>query len=351
MNRKKVLVAVSGGVDSSAALYLLKEAGFDVSAIMLRLFDKTDESGNVSESEIDSARQVCQRLGVEFIYADYREEFKSDVIDNFVNAYINGKTPNPCVRCNLTVKFRYVFDYAEKQGFDYVATGHYASVFKNPDTGKFELHKGKDLKKDQSYVLYNLTESQLSKLMLPLSEYSKPQVREAAKAAGLVNYDKADSQDICFISGDYYDFITSYCGKHFEEGNFVDKDGKILGRHKGIIRYTVGQRKGLGISFDSPRYVVRKNISDNTVVLGKEDELFSDVVYAEEMNIISDDLSEFPMRCEAMIRYNQKPQPAMVYIEDDLIKAVFDTPQRAPSPGQSLVIYKGDKVVGGGIIK
>ena len=351
MNPKKVLVAVSGGVDSSAALYLLKEAGYCVSAIMLRLFDKRDESGNVIMTEAESARQVCDRLGIEFIYADYREEFKTDVIDNFVNSYIEGKTPNPCVRCNLTVKFRYVFDYAEKHDFDYVATGHYASVYKNPDIGKYELHKGKDLKKDQSYVLYNLTEPQLSKLMLPLAKYSKPQVREAAKAAGLQNYNKADSQDICFISGDYYDFITSYCGKTFEEGNFVDKDGNVLGKHKGIIRYTVGQRKGLGLSFDSPRYVVRKNISDNTVVLGKEDELFSDIVYAGDVNIISGDFSEFPMKCEAMIRYNQKPQPATVYIEDDLLKAQFDTPQRAPSPGQSLVIYKGDRVIGGGIIK
>ena len=351
MNPKKVLVAVSGGVDSSAALYLLKEAGYSVSAIMLRLFDKTDENGNVILSEVESARQVCEKTGVDFIYADFREQFKTDVIDNFVQTYIMGKTPNPCVRCNLTVKFRYVFDYAEKNGFDYVATGHYASVYMNPETGKFELHKGKDLRKDQSYVLYNLTESQLSKLLLPLSEYSKPQVREAAKAAGLVNYDKPDSQDICFISGDYYEFISSYCNKTFEEGNFVDKDGNILGRHKGIIRYTIGQRKGLGLSFDSPRYVVRKNIVDNTVVLGKEDELFSDTVFAEEVNIISDSLSDFPIRCEAMIRYNQKPQPATAYIEGGLLKVVFDTPQRAPSSGQSLVVYIGDKVVGGGIIK
>ncbi len=351
MNSKKVLVAVSGGVDSSAALYLLKEAGYNVSAIMLRLFDKLDDSGNVIMSDADSARQVCHKLGIEFIYADYREAFKKDVIDNFVNAYIEGKTPNPCVRCNLTVKFRYVFDYADKNGFDFVATGHYATVVRNSDTNKFELHRGQDPKKDQSYVLYNLTESQLSRLLLPLSEYSKPQVREAAKAAGLQNYDKADSQDICFISGDYYDFITSYCGKSFEEGNFVDIEGNILGRHKGIIRYTVGQRKGLGLSFDSPRYVVRKNVADNTVVLGKEDELFSDTVSAEEVNIISGDLSEFPTRCEAMIRYNQKPQPATVYLEDNRLKACFDAPQRAPSPGQSLVIYKGDKVIGGGIIK
>ncbi len=351
MNSAKVLVAVSGGVDSGAAVYLLKKAGYDVSAIMLRLFDKTDESGDVITTEQSSARQLCDTLGVDFIYADYREEFKRDVISTFVESYISGKTPNPCVECNRSVKFKYVFDYAEKNGFDYIATGHYARVEKDDESGVYNLLKATDPKKDQSYVLYNLTEAQLSKLKLPLGVYSKDEVRAFAKEAGLKNYDKADSQDICFISGDYYDFITAYCGKTFPDGNFIDKDGEILGTHKGIIRYTVGQRKGLGLSFDSPRYVISKNPEDNTVTLGREEELFFDTVYAKNVNIINSKLFSSGERCEAMIRYNQKLQPATVLLlENGNLKVVFETPQRAPSPGQSLVIYQGEKVLGGGII-
>lgn len=351
MNSKKVLVAVSGGVDSGAAVYLLKKAGYSVSAIMLRLYDKTDDMGNVVETEVNSARCLSKDLGIEFIYADYRKEFKADVIDNFVNSYMDGKTPNPCVECNRSVKFKYVFDYAEKNGFDYIATGHYARVIKDDINGSFALYKALDSKKDQSYVLYNLTREQLSKLLLPLGEYSKEQVRGFAKDAGLKNYNKADSQDICFISGDYYDFIKDYTGKTFPEGDFIDKDGKILGTHKGIIRYTVGQRKGLGLSFDSPRFVVSKNPKDNTVTLGKSEELFHETVFAERVNVLSGDFTD-EVRCEAMIRYNQKPQPATAYLlADKTLKVVFDTPQRAPSPGQSIVIYQGEKVLGGGIIK
>lgn len=351
MNRKKVLVAVSGGVDSGAAVYLLKNAGYDVTAIMLRLYDKTDENGEIVTTEYYSAKDLCSALGVEFVYADYRNEFRRDVIEGFVHSYIEGKTPNPCVECNRSVKFRYVFDYAEKNAFDYVATGHYARVERDAENLGCRLLKARDLKKDQSYVLYNLTSSELQKLLLPLGEYSKDEVRAFAKEAGLKNFDKADSQDICFISGDYYDFITSYCKKDFPDGNFIDKYGNILGKHKGIIRYTVGQRKGLGLSFDSPRYVVSKNVSDNTVTLGKEEELFYDTVYAENVNIING-VDAKSIRAEAMIRYNQKPQPATVYfLEDKTVKAVFDTPQRAPSIGQSLVIYQGETLIGGGIIK
>ena len=349
MNSKKVLVAVSGGVDSGAAVYLLQKAGYQVSAIMLRLYDKTDENGNIIETEVNSARQLSDDLGIEFIYADYREEFKKDVIENFVKSYIEGKTPNPCVECNRSVKFRYVFDYAEKNGFDFIATGHYARVLN--DTQSFYLCKAKDTKKDQSYVLYNLTQSQLSKLLLPLGEYSKEEVRGFAKAAGLKNYNKADSQDICFINGDYYDFIKEYTGKTFPEGSFIDKDGTILGTHKGIIRYTIGQRKGLGLSFDSPRFVVSKNPLNNTVTLGKSEELFHDTVLAERVNILCNEFKD-EIRCEAMVRYNQKPQPATAYLlEDNTLKVVFDAPQRAPSPGQSLVLYKDERLIGGGIIK
>lgn len=349
MNSKKVLVAVSGGVDSGAAVYLLQKAGYQVSAIMLRLYDKTDENGNIIETEVNSARQLSEDLGIEFIYADYREEFKKDVIENFVKSYIEGKTPNPCVECNRSVKFRYVFDYAEKNGFDFIATGHYARVLN--DTQSFYLCKAKDTKKDQSYVLYNLTQSQLSKLLLPLGEYSKEEVRGFAKAAGLKNYNKADSQDICFINGDYYDFIKEYTGETFPEGSFIDKDGTILGTHKGIIRYTIGQRKGLGLSFDSPRFVVSKNPLNNTVTLGKSEELFHDTVLAERVNILCNEFKD-EIRCEAMVRYNQKPQPATAYLlEDNTLKVVFDAPQRAPSPGQSLVLYKDERLIGGGIIK
>lgn len=351
MSHMKALVAVSGGVDSGAAVYLLKKAGYSVSAIMLRLYDKTDENGNIITTDADSARDLCNTLGVEFIYADYREEFRRDVIEGFVKSYIDGETPNPCVECNRSIKFKYVFDYANQNGFDYVATGHYARVFHDEESNSRCLMKATDIKKDQSYVLYNLTNTQLKRLLLPLGEYSKEEVRAFAKEAGLKNYNKADSQDICFISGDYYDFITSFTGKTFPDGNFIDKDGNVLGKHKGIIRYTVGQRKGLGLSFDSPRFVISKNPRDNTVTLGKSEELFFDTVLARNINIINKDTFASPIRCEAMIRYNQKPQPATAYImEDNTLKVVFDTPQRAPSPGQSLVVYQGDTVIGGGII-
>lgn len=349
MNSKKVLVAISGGVDSGAAVYLLKEAGYAVSAIMLRLYDKFDENSILIETELNSAKELCKHLGVEFIYADYREQFKADVIENFVNTYIDGKTPNPCVECNRSIKFKYVFDYAQNHGFDYIATGHYARVIKE-DNDTYSLYKASDPKKDQSYVLYNLKPSELSKLLLPLGEYSKDEVREFARKAGLRNYNKADSQDICFITGDYYDFIKAYTGKTFESGNFIDKDGNILGSHKGIICYTIGQRKGLGLSFDSPRFVISKNPACNTVTLGKEDELFHTTVFAEKVNILTSDFKN-EIRCEAMIRYNQKPQPATAYLLDGgILKVVFDTPQRAPSPGQSLVMYLNQKVLGGGII-
>lgn len=348
MNKKRVLVAVSGGVDSGAAVYLLKKAGYEVSAIMLRLYDKILNNGEVVTTEVDSARALCSSLGVDFVYADYRKEFKTLVIDNFVDSYIEGKTPNPCIECNRSVKFKFVFDYADKNGFDYIATGHYARVIKNEESQKHELLKGTDPKKDQSYVLYNLTESELSRLLLPLGDYSKEEVRAIAKEAGLKNYDKADSQDICFISGDYYDFISKYSERTFPDGKFIDKNGNVLGTHKGIIRYTVGQRKGLGLSFDSPRYVVSKNPKENTVTLGKEEELFSDTVYIERINIISQEEIRKPLNIQAMIRYNQKPQPATYY--PDKAKVVFEVAQRAPSKGQSLVMYQDDKVIGGGII-
>ena len=352
MEKKKVLVAVSGGVDSAVALYLLKSAGYSVTAIMLRLFDKKDGFGNVITTEADSARDVCQKLGVELVVPDYRKEFEKDVIADFAESYIKGLTPNPCVQCNRTVKFRYTFDYADKNGFDFVATGHYATVSLNEATGVYELIKGADERKDQSYVLYSLTQKELSRLILPLGKYSKAEVRALAEQAGFSNANKADSQDICFITGDYYDFITSFTNRDFPQGDFVDKDGKVLGRHKGIICYTIGQRKGLGLSFDSPRYVISKSIENNTVTLGKEEELFSNLVYARNVNIISSEEITVPVPVTAMTRYNQKPQKALVYPADanGVIKVEFELPQRAPTPGQSLVMYKENVLFGGGII-
>lgn len=342
---KKVLVALSGGVDSAVCAYLLKERGFEVTGIMLRLYDKENST------DTQDAENLCKALGIPFVNPDYRAEFKREVIDRFAASYIKGETPNPCVDCNRYVKLPFVFDYADKNGFDYVSTGHYARVEYNKETGRFELLKGTDIKKDQSYVLYNLTQQMLSRLLLPVGELSKSQVREIAERENFVNADKPDSQDICFIKGNYYDYLRDHCGVVTTEGDFVDTKGNVLGKHKGAVCYTRGQRKGLGLALPQPMYVLSKNMKENTVTLGFNEDLFTDVVLAEDVNFISVSEIKGEIPVTARVRYNQPEQEGVAFMtEDGKLCVRFLSPQRAVTLGQSLVLYSGTKVVAGGKI-
>ncbi len=342
---KKVLVALSGGVDSAVCAYLLMQRGYDVTGIMLRLYDK-DNSTDYSD-----ALALCEKLGITLLYPDYRETFKHEVIDRFASAYLSGETPNPCVDCNHYVKLPLIYDYALKNNFDYVATGHYAQVKFNPDTERYELHKGLDTKKDQSYVLYNLTQPMLSRLLLPIGELSKDEVRNIALREGFSNANKKDSQDICFIQGDYYDYLRENCGVQTEEGDFIDKEGNILGRHKGAVCYTRGQRKGLGLALPQPMYVLSKDMKANTVTLGYNEDLFTDTVFAVNVNFVSVSKIDGELPVTARVRYNQPEQKGTAFLtEDGKLCVRFSTPQRAATKGQSLVLYIDDALIAGGII-
>ncbi len=341
---KKVLLGMSGGVDSAVAAYLLKEKGYEVIGVTMSLC--TDNSEDILD-----AKKVASKVGIEHITVDFSACFKEKVVDNFIRCYKDGGTPNPCVECNKYIKFGKMFELADELGADFVATGHYAKITRD-ENGKCVLKKANDLSKDQTYMLYNLSEDKLERILFPLGEISKAEAREIAICEGFVNAHKKDSQDICFVpDGKYAEFIEETTGESFIEGDFITTDGKVVGRHNGIIRYTIGQRKGLGVAFGRPVFVCAKNVEDNTVVLGENEDLLSTQLTAHDVNLIN--LKEFsePTRVLAKIRYNQTEQPASVLsIGEGRIRVDFDTPQRAVSRGQSVVLYDGDKVVGGGII-
>lgn len=354
---KKALVAMSGGVDSSVAAYLTKEMGYNATGITLKLFDNEDigetkEKTCCSLDDIDDARNVCRKIGIPYYVYNFKDSFKENVIDRFISAYENGTTPNPCIDCNRYIKFEKLIRRAEELEFDKVVTGHYSIIEYDEGADRFLLKKSADLSKDQSYVLYSLTQKQLSKTLLPLGNLTKSYVREIAESLNLINAKKHDSQDICFVpDGDYAKFIEQYTGRTYPNGNFVDENGNILGEHKGIIRYTVGQRKGLGLALPCPMYVKEKNLEENKVILCENHRLFSKELYATDINLISCDRIDKPMRVKARVRYNQPEQPATIeQTDNNTLHIIFDEPQRAISKGQAVVLYDGEYVIGGGTI-
>ncbi len=342
---KKILAAMSGGVDSAVAALLMKEAGADVTGVTLAL------NRTVSD-DINDTRRVCARLKIPFYVFNFKEAFQREVVDRFIDTYKQGRTPNPCIDCNKHIKFGLLLQRAKETGFEGVVTGHYARVEFDAPSGRWLLKAGRDGEKDQSYMLYALSQEQLSHSQFPLGGLTKTEVRALAEENGLINAHKRDSQDICFVpDGDYAAFIQREAGG-FPPGDFVGLKGEVYGTHKGIIHYTIGQRKGLGLSFPEPMYVTRIDPAENTVTLAPQEALFAKTVTARGINLIACESLPSPIRARVKLRYRHVPQPAWVeQTGPDTLTAVFDAPQRAPTPGQAMVVYDGDTVIGGGVIE
>lgn len=343
---RKVLAAMSGGVDSSVAAYLLQQAGHRCGGAIMRLWEEG------SSNAAADAKAVADRLGMEFHVLDAAEPFRQLVVDYFIRSYEEGLTPNPCIQCNRHLKFSYFMDAALEMGYDAIATGHYAVIRQDPASGRFLLCRAVDESKDQSYFLACLNQHQLSHTLFPLGSLTKEQTRQIAESQGFVNARKKDSQDICFVpDGDYVAFMKRYTGKEYPSGDYLDLSGKVVGRHCGAVCYTLGQRRGLGIALGAPVYVCGKDMAANTVTVGPESALFATTLLADNWNWFPFEALTAPVRVMAKARYRHIPQPATVYPEEDgSAKVVFDTPQRAITPGQTVVLYDADMVVGGGVI-
>ncbi len=358
MDKNKVVIGMSGGVDSSVAAYLLKEQGYDVIGVTMKLWEDDNpevmerEGGCCSLSSIDDAREVADKIGIPHYVVNFKKVFKDKVVENFLDEYRHGRTPNPCIMCNKEIKFEELLRKAFELDAYYVATGHYATV--EEKDGEFFMKKSEADGKDQTYALYNLTQEQLKHTLFPLGGYkSKDEVREVARRIGLVTSDKPDSQDICFVpDDDYAGFIRKNADYKIKPGNFVDKDGKVLGKHNGIVNYTIGQRKGLGLALGYPAYVIDIDAKKNEVVIGVNDDIFKDTLYARDINFLNIKELKEPVRLKAKIRYSAREEDCTVYpVSEDRVKIVFDNKVRAITPGQSVVFYDGDYLAGGGIIE
>lgn len=359
MNKKKIVIGMSGGVDSSVAAYLLKEQGYDVVGVTMQIWQDEDqvtqeeEGGCCGLSAVDDARRVAWDLEIPYYVMNFKEEFKEHVIDYFVDEYIQGRTPNPCIACNRYVKWESLLTRSLAIGADYIATGHYAQIELLP-SGRYALKKSVTAAKDQTYALYNLTQYQLSHTLMPVGQYTKDEIREIADKIHLQVANKPDSQEICFIPDhDYAKFIRENSDEELPEGNFVDADGNILGTHRGITHYTIGQRKGLNLSMKRPVFVVEIRPETNEVVIGDSEDVFSNTLRCDRLNWMSiDGLHGESRQVTAKIRYSHKGAICVITeVEDGVVECVFEEPQRAITPGQAVVFYEGDYVVGGGIIR
>lgn len=351
--KEKIMIGMSGGVDSSVAALMLQKAGYQVVGVTMILKPDdilTPEERLLAKKEAEDAAAVCEKLGIPHYTPDFTEEFRQKVISNFSSEYFAGRTPNPCIRCNQNLKFGKMLDFALEIGCDKIATGHYSRIEKRPD-GRFILKRA-DSRKDQSYFLYGFTQHQLAHTLLPLERLEKDEARAIAAEYGLPVANKPDSQEICFIrNNDYVSFLENYCGGISVPGDFVDREGNVIGKHRGIYHYTIGQRKGLGVTFGEPRYVTTINGKDNSITLGPEGSQYRSELIAGELNFIPfDELTE-TIRVTAKVRYQAKPSPATVTpMGEGRVQVAFEEPQRSVTPGQAVVFYDGDTVIGGGTI-
>lgn len=352
MEEKIALVAMSGGVDSSAAAYLTAQAGYRCIGAIARLCDSSLPGCSDPDGSIEDARAVARRLGMEFLVLDRTDAFRTEVVDYFVNTYEQGATPNPCIRCNNTMKFGDLLEQALALGCSKIVTGHYAQIRQDPASGRYLLYKAADQSKDQSYFLAGLSQHQLAHTLFPLGALTKEQAREIAQEQGFVNAKKKDSQDVCFIpDGDFAAFLTRYTGKTYPQGDFLDLTGQVVGKHSGAVRYTLGQRKGLGLAMGAPVYVCGKDMDANTVTVGPNEALFTRELVAKDWNWIPFPALTEPMQVTAKARSRHNGAPATVYpLEDGTAKVVFDEPQRAITSGQAVVLYQEDLVIGSGTI-